>query len=78
MLDSPLTAKERFYAYKPLACSSAIIVTKNGQNFRYHPGYYAGYHMIERPSYYTTDPEEIKVEHNLWEEPKKLEDIWSW
>ncbi len=79
MENEALTAKELFYASKPLACSSAIIVRKDGKEYRHHPGYYMGYHMIERPSYYTTDVNEYKPQHDVWTETKKKswEEIWN-
>lgn len=77
--DHPLTEKEMFYASKPLACSSPIIARKNGKEFRQHPGYYMGYFMIERPSYYTTDAEEYTLAHNVWQEKQnnRKESIWN-
>jgi hypothetical protein len=53
---SVLSREERFYASKPLACSSPIIAIKNGVQVRVHDGYNygAGQYLIG-PSTYPVD-----------------------
>lgn len=65
-----------FYASKPLACSSPLIVMKDGSPHRYHPGYFSGYFRIEHPSYYSTDIEKIRAQHTFVSE-KKTKPIWE-
>jgi hypothetical protein len=68
--DDPLSPVERLYLAKPAACSSPVIHNIDGKDVRVHYGYYYGYNMLYRPTFYTTDVEEIKAYNELIENKK--------
>ena len=48
-MEDQITNEDRFYASKPLACSSPIVEVRNGSLVRVHDGYKYGHggHLVE-------------------------------